>query len=258
MTTLVAPKAISPKRSFVSLGAIGFKLFSAVLKIAKSLKFILAAGTFGAYAFMFSWKFALLVMIGIGLHEMGHVWAMRKCGIPTKGFYFIPLIGGAAVADEEFKSGKEEIFVALMGPFVGLLTALVPLIAFGVTGSPFWAAAASWLAMVNLFNLFPINPLDGGRFIKGITFSLNSTFGLVVMGCGFVLAGALAIATNMSMLWFVLVVGMMEIRPFAVWFVLFPLAIVIGTVLSPILFIFWGPHAVFAYWVGAYEVVVQD
>lgn len=199
MTALVTPK--TDTSGLVRLGAVGFKIFSSFLKIAKSLKFLLAAGTFGAYTFMFSWKFAILVMLGIGLHEMGHVWAMRRCGIPTRGFYFIPLVGGAAVSDGAFKSGRDEIFIALMGPFVGFLTAIVPLILFGVTGSPFWAAAASWLAMVNLFNLFPVNPLDGGRFVKSIAFSLNSTIGVTVLVVGFVTAAILAYITGLNLLW---------------------------------------------------------
>lgn len=257
--TVITTNAFAPKKdssNIVSLGAIGYKLFSSILKLAKSLKFILATGTAVTYTFLFTWKFALLLMLGIGLHEMGHVWAMRRCGMKTKGFYFIPLVGGAAVAEDAFKSSKDEIFIALMGPFVGLLTAIPPLIAFWLTGAPIWAAAASWLAVVNLFNLFPINPLDGGKFIKGIAFSLDSTIGIVVMAMGFVLAGTIAVSTGMSLLWFITIVGMMEIRPFAVWGVLFPLIVVIGLVVSPIMFIMTG--SCMGYWIGAYEILVTD
>jgi Zn-dependent protease len=258
--TAISTTTFLPKKSnnLISFSAIGYKLFTCILKVAKSLKFILAAGTAATYTFLFTWKFALLVMLGIGLHEMGHVWAMRRCGMQTKGFYFIPFVGGAAVADDAFKSGKDEIFIALMGPVVGLLTAIPPLILYGITKSPMWAAAASWLCVVNLFNLFPINPLDGGRFIKGIAFSLSTNVGIIVMGAGFALAGALAFKTGMSLLWFVAIVGMLEIRPFGAWLVLMPFGIVVGIILTPILFVFWGVGAVSSYWVVLYEMLVID
>lgn len=256
--TTINTKSFLPKNNLVSLSAIGFKLFSCFLKLAKSLKFILAAGTAITYTFLFTWKFALLLMLGVGLHEMGHVWAMRRCGMQTKGFYFIPFVGGAAVADDAFKSGKDEIFIALMGPVVGLLTAIPPLILYCITKSPMWAASASWLALVNLFNLFPINPLDGGRFIKGIAFSLGTNVGIFVMGAGFALAGALAFKTGMSLLWFVAIVGMLEIRPFGLWLVFMPFGVVVGIILTPILFVFWGLGAVSGYWIGLYEMLVTD
>ena len=83
------------------------KIFAKVLPVlVKSLKLLkfgkmgLAAASFAGYAILFSWKFALLLMIAVGWHESGHVWAMKKMGIKTKGFYFIPFVGGAAVANE--------------------------------------------------------------------------------------------------------------------------------------------------------------
>jgi hypothetical protein len=56
----------------MKFAVIAGKLLSSFLKVAKSLKFLLAASTFGAYTFLFTWKFALLVMFGIGIHELGH------------------------------------------------------------------------------------------------------------------------------------------------------------------------------------------
>jgi len=218
-----------PSLSWAKVVAILGKFTSALAKVAKSLKFILAAGTFGAYAFLFTWKFALLLMFGIGVHELGHVWAMRYSGMKTKGFYFIPFVGGAAVADEAFPSGRVEGFVALMGPTFGVLTVLPALIMYGITHQPIWAAAAVWLCTVNLFNLFPINPLDGGRWVKSIAFSLSQTLGIIVLGIGFVLAIVLSYMYGLTLLTFIAIIGMMEVRPFIpiVFFpILFPIYII--------------------------------
>ena len=224
------------KSSFVSLGAIGIKIISTFAKLAKSLKFILAAGTFAGYSFLFTWKFALLIMFGVGIHEMGHVWAMRRCGLKTKGFYFIPFVGGAAISNDAFKSGKEEIYVALMGPVFGVITILPALIMFLLTDQPIWAAAASFLAVINLFNLFPINPLDGGRVIKSLALSLNKNIGIFILCAGFVLAISLSHYFGLFLLGFIAVIGMLEFRPFATWFVLAPLAFIFAQILGVLTF----------------------
>jgi len=213
--------------------AIAIKIGSSLLKVSKSLKFLLAAGSFASYSFLFTWKFAILLMFGVGIHEMGHVYAMRRCGMKTKGFYFIPLFGGAAVSDEEFRTGKEEIYIALMGPVFGILTIALPLFIFMFTGSPFFAAAASWLAMVNLFNLFPVNPLDGGRVVKSLAFSLHSNVGYLIMLLGFFLVLALSVRFGFSLLTFIAIVGLIEVGPLAVWCLAFPTYLIAAALSRP-------------------------
>lgn len=202
--------ATAASKNAVSMIAIFTKISSTILKLVKSLKFVLAAGTFGAYTFLFTWKFALLVMFGVGIHELGHVYAMRKFGLKTKGFYFIPLLGGAAISEEAFRSGPEEAWVALWGPIFGILTVIPPLILYFLTQDPMWAAAASWLSAVNLFNLFPINPLDGGRVIKSLAFSFDSRLGIMFLTIGFALGIFLAHTFGLGLLLFVAIIGFME------------------------------------------------
>jgi len=72
------------------LGKLGSKLFGILGKLVKGVKMTkvgLAAASMAGYAMLWSWKFGLLLMIAIGFHESGHVWAMRKMGIKTRGFY---------------------------------------------------------------------------------------------------------------------------------------------------------------------------
>lgn len=155
---------------------------SALFKGAKFLKVIFAGATFASYAFLFTWKFALLVLIAIGFHESGHVWAMKKMGIKTKGFYFVPFLGGAAIAEDQYKTHGQQAFIAIMGPVWGFLLAVATYVVYLVTGNPLFAAVASWMALVNLFNLLPVNPLDGGQILRTITFSIHSTVGLIFLG----------------------------------------------------------------------------
>jgi Zn-dependent protease len=190
------------------------KLLAVAIKLVKALKVgkaALAGLSFAAYASMFTWKFALLLMGSIAFHELGHIWAMRKCGMKTRGIYFIPLLGAAAVTEDEFPSREVESFVALAGPVWGLSLALVTAGLYFVIHSPVYAAAAGWMAMINLFNLLPINPLDGGRVAKSVFFSIHrragQIFGLYGLGACIVLAAKL----KMGLFVLLLVVGMFEL-----------------------------------------------
>ncbi len=179
---------MSEKKSNTGIWALIFKFGSKLLSIClKGSKFILAVGAYASYSYMFGWKFAIAIMIMLFVHESGHVCAMRKRGIPTKGFYFIPFIGGAAIPDRAFSSRGEEFYVAIMGPIWGFLLSFFVMILYYLTLDPLFAVISSWMALVNLFNLLPINPLDGGRMLKSILFSVNSKLGIIFLYIGMVL-----------------------------------------------------------------------
>jgi hypothetical protein len=82
-----------------------------------------------------------------------------------------------------------------MGPAWGLGTALLPALACLIYPHPALAGIASFIALMNLFNMLPINPLDGGRVIKSIAFSIDSRLGLVVL-----MSGMLAVFAGMLFL----------------------------------------------------------
>jgi len=75
---------------------------------------------------------------------------------------------------------------------------------------PMLAAAASWMAMVNLFNLLPINPLDGGRVFKSVIFSVSNRLGLIYLGVGIVLATFIAFWAGLALFVFLIIVGVIE------------------------------------------------
>jgi Zn-dependent protease len=102
---------------------------------------------------------------------MGHVWAMRRTGMKTPGFYFVPLFGGAAIG-ERATSEWQDVYITAMGPSWGLLSAAPPALLYFATGETFWAAVVGFIALVNLFNLLPIYPLDGGRLTNSLLVSV--------------------------------------------------------------------------------------
>ena len=184
------------------------KIMSVSVKITK---IALAGVSLAAYTYMFSWEFALMIMAQLLIHEYGHIWAMKRTGIKTKGIFFIPFVGGAAVASEDFKSRNDEVFVALMGPVFGFFCAGGMLALYYATNNPMYAAGASWMAMINLFNLLPINPLDGGRVMKSIAFSLHSTVGLIFLVLGIIASGFLAFYAHMWIFIFVIILSSLEL-----------------------------------------------
>lgn len=191
----LATEAVSPQDtnrvSFFVIFVLmkNFGLFAIALKIgpkllsilAKSTKFILVGASFAAYAYIFTWQFAVIILSMLIVHEYGHIWAMQRCGIKTKGIYLIPFVGGLAVSDGMAKSRWDEVYIALMGPIFGLALSVVSLVIYYATANPLFAATASWMAMVNIINLFPITPLDGGRVLKAVTLSIDQRVGFAYM-----------------------------------------------------------------------------
>ena len=131
---------------------VGPKLLAILAKCAKGLKLGklgMAGATAASYSYLYSWKFALLIMGMLFIHESGHIWAMKRHGMRTKGIYFLPFLGAAAVADEAFPSRRAETVIAMMGPLWGLLLCFATAIAYVQTENPLYAAVTTWMAVVN-------------------------------------------------------------------------------------------------------------
>jgi Zn-dependent protease len=205
-----------PRIDAAGLGALviklGGKLAKAIGSIFKTVKpgFAIASGA--VYALIFDWKFALGLMAILLFHEYGHVHAMRKSGLPVRGIYFIPLLGAAAVAESTWRTRGEQAYIALNGPLWGLYLTL-PLFAAGLLfgeAHPILPAMAAWWALVNLFNLLPINPLDGGRLLNAVTHSLHSRLGIFVSALALVAAIVCAFVFEIGLFVVVGLFGLME------------------------------------------------
>lgn len=123
----------------------------------------------GVYWSLWGWKFALGFVLSIYVHEMGHVAALRRYGIPASAPMFIPGVGALVRMHQGPGSAREDARIGLAGPLWGLGAALAALGAFGVTGAPIWAAIARTGAWLNLFNLLPVWQLDGGRGFNALS-----------------------------------------------------------------------------------------
>jgi len=135
---------------------------------------LLFVAFFLCFMFLMGWKFAVVLLVSLSLHEAGHLWAMWRCGMKLKGLYFLPGLGVAAVPASNFDSRGDEAFIAIMGPVWGLAAGVAAYVLHMVTGLPEFASAAWLCVLINLFNMIPVAPLDGGRVIRSALHGLSA------------------------------------------------------------------------------------
>jgi Zn-dependent protease len=98
----------------------------------------------------------------IFIHECGHALAAKMRGNDVGFMLFIPLMGAFVTTKRYGRNIVEDAFIGIMGPIVGTLACVACVGIFFITHAPFWLALASWGFLINLFNLAPTAPLDGG------------------------------------------------------------------------------------------------
>lgn len=121
------------------------------------------------YAWFYQWEFALGLTAMVLAHELGHVAAARRVGIPVTVPFFIPFVGALIMLKRNPRDAVTEAYVAMGGPLVGAVAAFVTLLIGWVTGNSMFYAIAYIGFTLNLINLLPIHPLDGGRIATTVT-----------------------------------------------------------------------------------------
>jgi Zn-dependent protease len=192
--------------SWLSLGLIVFKL----LKAVQVVKVALLAASVAVYSIMFTLEFAFALIAVLVFHEYGHLRAMKKFGLPTKGMYLIPFVGGIAVGDMP-KTRWQDVYISMMGPVYGLIMTVAFYIVYLVTDSHFAGLVASTSALLNLFNLIPVYPLDGGRVVKSLVFSGRNYLALVALLAISAVCFVLAWKLGFYFITFFIVLGVIDI-----------------------------------------------
>ncbi len=150
----------------------GGKLKGLLLLLPKLKLFTTSASmlvSIGAYALIWGWRFAVGFVLLLLIHEMGHVLQLRREGIKASAPMFIPFLGAAVAMKQMPKDAAAEARVGLAGPILGTLGCLLPLGLFALTGNELFKALAFVGFFLNLFNLLPVLPLDGGRAMAALT-----------------------------------------------------------------------------------------
>lgn len=117
----------------------------------------------GWWAWSFGPWLTVALVLGLVLHEGGHVAVMRAFGDRSSAFYFVPFLGGVAIGRLPHAQDWQHAAMVLGGPAAGLASAIVAVLLGWLLGNPFLLACGYFFALINLFNLAPIPPLDGGQ-----------------------------------------------------------------------------------------------
>jgi Zn-dependent protease len=115
------------------------------------------------YATIWGWPYAAGFIALMFAHEMGHYVAARQCGLNVGAPAFIPFVGAWINLKEQPRDVRTEAYVAVAGPLVGTVSAVAVYLWSRWTGSTLLLAIAYAGLFLNLFNLLPVSPLDGGR-----------------------------------------------------------------------------------------------
>ncbi len=149
-------KLLLPILKLLKLGKVGGTIWSMLLMI-------------WAYTIIYPWEVSIGLVLMIFIHEMGHVVAAKRIGLPVSAPAFIPFLGALIMMKKQPQDAQTEAYVAFGGPLLGSFGALLCLLLGYMTGyKPLYVIA--WIGFfLNLINLLPIHPLDGGRIVTAIS-----------------------------------------------------------------------------------------
>jgi len=189
----------------VLLVKLGTKLKALLILLPKLKLFTTSASmlvSVGAYALVWGWRFGLGFVLLLLIHELGHVIQLRREGIRASAPMFIPFMGALVAMKELPRNAAAEARVGLAGPVLGSLGALVPLGLYAATSDELFRALAFVGFFLNLFNLLPVLPLDGGRAMAALS------PWMWVVGYGLLVAATIAFPNPIMLL--ILLLGGLE------------------------------------------------
>ncbi|MGF1676666.1 MAG: site-2 protease family protein [Rivularia sp. (in: cyanobacteria)] len=175
--------------------------------IGRKLRPWLVLGSFALFVVtstkLFGTQTLIIFISALIFHEGGHLLAMKLCGYQNASLIFLPFLGAVATARKDDATIIQRFCVSLAGPLPGLILGLGLAIIFQDGSYSSWIKQASWILIcLNLFNLLPIYPLDGGQIIDILLFSrfpygdvLFKAFGTIIIGVLGIIYPALLILT---------------------------------------------------------------
>jgi Zn-dependent protease len=173
----VAPERKPPRWRRFGGGLLAALVFAgaklkAILVLLPKIKVLTTSGSMlvsvAAYSLIWGWKFAIGFVVLLFVHEMGHVIALRREGVQASAPLFIPFLGALVWAKSLGGNALAEARVGLAGPVLGTIGAAACLPIAWLTGADLWTALAFTGFLLNLFNLLPVTPLDGGRAMAAL------------------------------------------------------------------------------------------
>jgi len=181
------------------------KVLLVALKALSLGKLLLTFGTMFAavlfYASHNGWAFGAGFVLMLLIHELGHAVAIRAAGLRAGYPVFIPGFGALIALKDQPRDPRVEAEIALAGPVAGGVAALSAAALYYVSHDRLFLALASTGFMLNLFNMIPLSPLDGGR--------VANLFSRRAWIAGLAMVAAMFVMTQAPML---LLIGLFALR----------------------------------------------
>lgn len=167
-------QVFSQRRFFDRIKQALASLLVGLTAVAKFAPFLFKTGgtmfiTMFVYTQIWGWKVGVGIVLLIFVHETGHLLAARMMGLNVGWPVFIPFMGAIIALKEAPRNAWVEAVVGIGGPVLGSIGALAIWSVYFITGNPIFLALGSLGFFINLFNLIPIIPLDGGRIVSAIS-----------------------------------------------------------------------------------------
>ena len=166
----------SRKKHWWSIGALLLALLSkgkTFLALFKLSKFgsaaVSMAITAGAYALVYPVAFSVGFVLLLFVHELGHVWAAKRKGLPVTAPLFVPFLGAFIAMKRHPRAAETEAYIAMGGPLLGTAGATLLFLAGWMADAPLLIVLGYVGFFLNLINLVPVHPLDGGRIVTAVT-----------------------------------------------------------------------------------------
>ena len=131
------------------------------------------------FIFSESINFVLIIVLALLIHELGHFLFMKLFGYKNVRMLFVPLMGAFVNGSKSTYSQKESFWVVVAGPMPGIILGFIAVaISQAVDSTGLFQVGIIFLAM-NIVNLIPLDPLDGGQLFKLLVRNNNEFFIMV-------------------------------------------------------------------------------
>ena len=169
------------KLKFLLIGVLS-KAKLLVLGLTKATTLFSMLFALSAYWAAWGWRFAAGLVAMMYVHELGHVAALRRYGIPASAPMFVPGVGAFVRLHQRPARAGEDARIGLAGPVWGLAATVAVYAAARATGWPSLYAVAHTGAWLNLFNLLPVWQLAGGRAFAALSRLHRAVVAVALLG----------------------------------------------------------------------------
>lgn len=163
--------------------------------------------TFAVMSLVIPWTTALIIMLGISVHEIGHLYFGRRYGLKTGGFILMPFVGGVSFISGQFSNAFQRSIMLIGGPLFGSLLGVPFLALYLLSGNIYCGQVAMLFFLFNLFNLLPFSFMDGGQLMECWIGSINEKAAMISSVVSYVVAIPIILYLNPILAVIIAIVG---------------------------------------------------